>query len=333
MSVFSLIVRGLGGASGAGRVLLLAALVAVFIGFVPNFTSSQNVYALLQTCALLGLVTLGLSLTMIAGEFDLSVGAMVAVGGLITLKTGESSAVVGVLFAIAFGAIIGIVNATIFSLLKISSLVVTVGMMMALSGLAYWLADGRVVSTDNFDAGEFLDDPIMAIFSMRSIITFVAFAVVFFLLRFTRIGRDIIVTGSKRRVAVAAGARVGLSLGVVFCLSGLCAALAGSLLSLSLATASAQMGATIMIQAASAAIIGGVALAGGVGSASGVLVGVFILATLNNAMSLLGANSATILLTNGLVLLAVVLADGQLVKQLLINTKDKRTRRLQISGP
>ncbi|MGR9202280.1 ABC transporter permease [Rhizobium leguminosarum] len=307
------------------------ALIAVFVAFVPNFTSPQNVYALFQTFALLGLVTLGLSLTMIAGEFDLSVGAMVAVGGLITLKTGESSAVTGVLFAIAFGGVVGILNASIFSWLKISSLVVTVGTMMALSGLAYWLADGRVVSTDNFDAGEFLDDPIFAVFSMRSVITLAAFALVFVLLRFTRSGRDIIVTGSKRRVAVAAGARLGLSLGIVFCLSGLCAALAGALLSLSLATASAQMGANIMIQAASAAIIGGVALAGGVGSAGGVLVGVLILATLNNAMSLLGANAATILLTNGLVLLAVVLADGHLVKQIIVNAKDRRARQLQPS--
>lgn len=331
MSISRNLLRGLGGASAAGRAILLVALIAVFVAFVPNFTSPQNVYALFQTFALLGLVTLGLSLTMIAGEFDLSVGAMVAVGGLITLKTGESSAVTGVLFAIAFGAGVGILNASIFSWLKISSLVVTVGTMMALSGLAYWLADGRVVSTDNFDAGEFLDDPIFAVFSMRSVITLAAFALVFVLLRFTRSGRDIIVTGSKRRVAVAAGARLGLSLGIVFCLSGLCAALAGALLSLSLATASAQMGANIMIQAASAAIIGGVALAGGVGSAGGVLVGVLILATLNNAMSLLGANAATILLTNGLVLLAVVLADGHLVKQIIVNAKDRRARQLQPS--
>lgn len=331
MSISRNLLRGLGGASAAGRAILLVALIAVFVAFVPNFTSPQNVYALFQTFALLGLVTLGLSLTMIAGEFDLSVGAMVAVGGLITLKTGESSAVTGVLFAIAFGGVVGILNASIFSWLKISSLVVTVGTMMALSGLAYWLADGRVVSTDNFDAGEFLDDPIFAVFSMRSVITLAAFALVFVLLRFTRSGRDIIVTGSKRRVAVAAGARLGLSLGIVFCLSGLCAALAGALLSLSLATASAQMGANIMIQAASAAIIGGVALAGGVGSAGGVLVGVLILATLNNAMSLLGANAATILLTNGLVLLAVVLADGHLVKQIIVNAKDRRARQLQPS--
>ncbi|MBM3092431.1 ABC transporter permease [Ensifer sp. T173] len=332
MSGSSNFIRSIGGASGAGRALLLAALIVAFIAFVPNFTSSNNIYALFQTFALLGLVTLGLSLTMISGEFDLSVGAMVAVGGLITLKMGESSALTGVLFAVSFGAVIGFLNAAIFWRLNISSLVVTVGTMMALSGLAYWLADGRVVSSDNFDAGEFLDDPVFAILSVRSIITFVAFALVFALLRYTRSGRDIIVTGSKRRVAVAAGARVGLSLGIVFCLSGICAALAGSLLSLSLATASAQMGANIMIQAASAAILGGVALAGGVGGAGGVLVGVFILATLNNGMSLLGANAAAILLTNGLVLLAVVLADGHLVRRLLADAKDRRARQLYASG-
>lgn len=322
-------IRRLGGPKALGRFVLLALMLGCSAALIPNFLSPHNLYALLQTVALLGLVTLGLSLTMIAAEFDLSVGAMVAVGGLITLKLGESSVVVGILCATGFGLLIGLVNSAIFRWLNISSLVVTVGMMMTLSGFAYWLADGRVVSTDNFDAGALLDDPILAVFSVRSLITFAAFALVYLMLRHTRSGRDVVVTGSKRRVAVASGARVGLSLTIVFCLSGFCAALAGSLLSLSLATASAQLGSNLMIQAASAAIIGGVALSGGVGGAGGVLVGVFVLAVLNNAMSLLGVGASTILFTNGVVLLAVVLADGQLARNGLAALGDARRRRLQ----
>lgn len=320
--------RRLGGTATLGRAALLFTLLALFAGFVPNFTSPQNIYALFQFFALLGLVALGLSLTMIAGEFDLSVGSMVAVGGLITLKTGEASVLTGITCAVGFGALVGLANSAIFSWLKISSLVVTVGTMMALSGFAYWIADGRVVSTDNFDAGAFLDDPVLTVLSIRSLVTFGAFVLVFALMRFTRSGRDIIATGSKRHVAAASGARLGISLMIVFCLSGVCAALAGSLLSLSLATASAQMGANVMLQAASAAIIGGVALAGGVGGPVGVLIGVLILAVLNNGLSLMGASAATILLTNGLVLLVVVLLDGRMAREIAQAIRDAKARRM-----
>jgi ribose/xylose/arabinose/galactoside ABC-type transport system permease subunit len=325
--------RRLGGTATLGRAALLFTLLALFAGFVPNFTSPQNIYALFQFFALLGLVALGLSLTMIAGEFDLSVGSMVAVGGLITLKTGEASVLTGIACAVGFGALVGLVNSAIFSWLKISSLVVTVGTMMALSGFAYWIADGRVVSTDNFDAGAFLDDPVLTVLSIRSLVTFGAFALVFALMRFTRSGRDIIATGSKRHVAAASGARLGISLMIVFCLSGVCAALAGSLLSLSLATASAQMGANVMLQAASAAIIGGVALAGGVGGPVGVLIGVLILAVLNNGLSLMGASAATILLTNGLVLLVVVLLDGRMAREIAQAIRDAKARRMLAARP
>lgn len=321
------ILRAVGGAGAILRLALLVCIVVVFLLAAPDFLSRPNMYALFQMVALLGLVTLGLSLTMIAGEFDLSVGSMVAVAGLITIKTGEANVWVGVLAAVAFGALVGLANAAVFAWLKLSSLVVTVGTMMTLSGVAYWIAGGKVVSSDNFDAGTALDAPVLGVFSDRSLITLLAFALAFGLMRFTRTGRDIVVVGSRRAAATASGARLGFSLVVVFCLSSAFAALAGSLLSLSLATASATMGANLMLQAASAAIIGGVALSGGVGGPIGVLVGVLILSLLNNGLSLLGANAAGILFTNGLVLLAVVLLDGRLAKEIMEGLKAMRMRK------
>jgi ribose/xylose/arabinose/galactoside ABC-type transport system permease subunit len=308
------------------RLLLLAVIVVVFAVADPDFLRAQNIYALFQSFALLGLLTLGLSLTMIAGEFDLSVGAMVAVAGLITVKLGDANVFVGVAAAAAFGLLIGLANAAVFAWLKVSSLVVTVGTMMTLSGLAFLLAGGRVISMSNYDAGALLDNPILSVFSIRSLITVAAFVLVFGLMRVTRIGRDIIATGSKRSVAAASSARVAVSLVAVFCLSALAAALAGSLLSISLATASATMGANIMLQGASAAIIGGVALSGGVGGPVGVLIGVLILTALNNGLSLLGANAPGILFANGLVLLVVVLLDGRLASEIMEGIRERRLR-------
>ena len=326
------LMRRLGGTSLLIRAGLLVGILGVFSVLSPNFINGYNVYALMQTFALLGMVTLGLSLTMIAGEFDLSVGSMVAVAGLITLKLGGSSMIVGTLCAVGFGVIIGLVNAAISSWLRVSSLVVTVGTMMTLSGLAYWIGGGQVVSTDNIDAGMFLDDPIFGIFSVRSLLAFAAFALVFCLMRFTRGGRDIVAIGSRRQVAAAAGARLGISLAIVFVISAGLSALAGSLIAISLTTASPELGANLMLQAASAAIIGGVALSGGVGGPVGVMIGVFILATLNNGLSAMGANASAVLFANGLVLLAVVILDGRLARALIERLREHRVRRHLAAG-
>jgi ribose/xylose/arabinose/galactoside ABC-type transport system permease subunit len=294
------------------RLALLTGLIVIFAVWNPTFVNGRNVYALLQSFALLGMVALGLSLTMIAGEFDLGVGSMVAVGGLLTLVVGQGDLLFGMCAALAFAIAVGVANAFIITRFNVSSLVVTVGSMMALSGFAFWLAGGKVISTDNFDVGFALDNPILAIFSWRSLITFAAFLAAGLFLRYTLIGRDIRATGSKRQVAAASGANVELSLYVVFIASAFCAALAGSEVSMSLASAAATTGNNLMLQAVSAAIVGGVALSGGAGAPANVVVGSLILTVMNNGLSLVGMGAMGILFANGLVLMGIVLLDGQL---------------------
>jgi ribose/xylose/arabinose/galactoside ABC-type transport system permease subunit len=269
----------------------------------------------MQAFSLLGFLTLALGLTMIAGEFDLSVGAMVSLAGLCTVKLGQANPLVGIAVAAALGLVIGLFNGVLFRALRISSLVVTVGTMIVLTGLSFWIAGGRVVSYDNLDVSDWLEKPILFAFSLRSIATLLAFVLAGLLLSQTKIGRDIYATGSQRNAAEAAGARVTFSLIFVFCLSGVISALAGSLLALSLATASATLGENLMLQAASAAILGGVALSGGVGDAFGMALGAFTLSALNNGLSIMGANSPTILLSNGLLLLGVVLFDSMMERR------------------
>jgi ribose/xylose/arabinose/galactoside ABC-type transport system permease subunit len=178
--------------------------------------------------------------------------------------------------------------------------------------MAFWLAGGKVISTDNFDLGFALDDPLLKVLSWRSLITLAAFLLGGLFMHYTLMGRDIRVIGSRRHVAAASGARVGLSLFIVFILSSFSAALAGSLLSMSLASAAATTGGSLMLQAVSAAIVGGVALSGGSGSPAHVLVGALILTVMNNGLSLIGMSATGILFANGLVLMGIVLLDGQL---------------------
>ncbi|MEX3958768.1 ABC transporter permease [Trinickia sp. EG282A] len=294
------------------RSILLIGMPVYFGLTVDHFFSAANLYAIFQAFAFLGIVALGLSVTMVAGEFDLSVAALATVAGLITVKFGGDSAVLGLVYAVCFGIAVGVANAALLPWLGVSSLVTTVGSMMFLTGVGYWLAGGRVLSWANLDVSDFLDQNIFGILSPRSLITIFCYVVVSLFLRYTTLGRDIYAAGGHRKAAVQSGARVGTALTVGFAISGSLSALGGGLLSLSLATASATMGSNILLQAASAAIVGGVALEGGIGSPLGVAVGVLILTVLNNGLGLLNATSTQILLVNGLLLLMVVLLDGRL---------------------
>ncbi|WP_339114625.1 ABC transporter permease [Thioclava sp. GXIMD2076] len=292
------------------RWVLLIGMGVIFTALNSYFLAAGNIFALGDSFALLGLVALGLALTMLAGEFDLSGGAMVAVSGLIMLKCGADNAALGLVAALAFGALVGLFNGVVTLKLNVSSLVTTLGVMILLSGFAVWLEGGQAVSFANYDLTDAFNMDWFGVFSPRSVITIALFILTGLMLVFTRMGRDIIAAGSHRKAATMAGANVGGAIVTTFVLSGLFAALAGALLAITLGRASSTFGANLLLQAASAAILGGIALSGGVGRPFGVAVGVMVLAVLNNGLGLIGASSPAILLLNGAVLLIAVLAGG-----------------------
>jgi ribose/xylose/arabinose/galactoside ABC-type transport system permease subunit len=291
------------------RLILPIGLLMIFFFLNHDFLSVGNIYALMQAFALLALVTLGISMTMVAGEFDLSVGAVSAVAGLVLVKTGEAHPILGIAFALAAGVVVGVVNGALTRVLRVSSLVTTLGTMILLNGLAVWLEGGKVLAYNNFDEADLLDQAIGGIFSMRSLVTIGCFVLVALMLSFTRLGRDIRAAGSHRKAAEMAGSNVSLALYAAFALSGGLAALSGALTSISLSTASSRFGGDLVLQAATAAIIGGVTLTGGVGTPGGIACGAMTLAILNNGLSLLGVPSSTILLLNGTMLFIVLVTD------------------------
>jgi ribose/xylose/arabinose/galactoside ABC-type transport system permease subunit len=307
------------------RVVLLVAMAGWFSATGHDFLSVGNLYALGQGFALLGLVTLGLSLTLLAAEFDLSVAAMVAVAGLIMVKVGEHNVAAGLICGVGFGALVGLANGVLTLALGVSSLVTSLGMMILMRGLAVWIEGGQGVSFSHYEVTDFIDTNWLAIFSPRSLITVACYLAVAMVLRSTRLGRDIVATGSRRKAAIMSGARVSAAVIAVFVSSGLCAALAGSLLSISLGRAASNFGENLLLQATTASILGGVALGGGVGSPLGIATGVLVLALLNNGLNLVGAGTPTILLLNGLVLLAAVLIDGAPGRWLREQSRDRST--------
>ena len=239
-----------------------------------------DVYNALQGFAQLGLLALAIGLTMIAGEFDLSVVGTYALGGMLAVQLGAKSPVLGVLAALGAGAAVGLVQGALIARLRIASMPVTLATYIALLGLTYTMSGGLSKSYPNSAATLWVDQSLGGVFSPRSLLTLTAFLIAAAVLGFTKLGRELRAIGSDRRASRVAGVRVDRRLIAVFTISGVLAALGGALLSYSYASANPDPGLQPLILAAVAALLGGVSLAGGRGAPLGVLAGALSVAVL-----------------------------------------------------
>jgi ribose/xylose/arabinose/galactoside ABC-type transport system permease subunit len=181
---------------------------------------------------------------------------------------------------VAAGAAIGAVQGGLIAWLRIPSVPVTLAAYIALLGLAYVISGGLSVTFTNRAATLWVDQTVAGIFSPRSLITLGAFALAAVVLGFTRLGPELRAIGGDRRASRVAGVRVDRDLVLLFTTSGALAALGGALLNFSFGSANPDPGLRPLLIATVAALLGGVSLAGGRGTAIGLLAGALSVALL-----------------------------------------------------
>jgi ribose/xylose/arabinose/galactoside ABC-type transport system permease subunit len=272
----------------------------------------------LQTFATVGLVTLGLGLTMLIRELDLSVVGMFGMAGCIAVLTGAQAPWLGVALALAIGLCAGIVQGFIIVRLHLASVGVTLGGLLVCIGVAFVLTESRSLPYDNLPVALLLNARFAGIFSIRSVIALAVFAVAAVVFAWTRLGRDIVAIGSDRRAAITAGVDADALVVGIFAFSGLCAALSGVLLSYSLASASPAGLSEVIGPAAAGAILGGVSLGGGSGRPLGIAAGALTLAVLRSGLNAVGAPPFVNDVAMGVVLLIVAILDGPYLTRRLI---------------
>jgi len=296
---------------------VLLAAMGVTLSGLPLFSGGQasafNVYDALQLWSAYGLVTLGVGLTMIAGEFDFGVLGVFAFCPMVAVKVGEYDTLLGFVAALAVAAVIGFLQGAIVAKLRLHSMPVTLGFYIALLGATIAIGHSQSVSFSNLDLGSALDDMKLQILSWRSIIAVVVFALVFVVVRYTHLGRDIRAIGGDRRASRMVGVEVDRVLILVFITSAVCSALGGTLQAYSFATALSDPGQTPLKFAVTAAILGGVSLVGGIGGVVGIAVGALTLSLLQELFSILAAPTyLSSLITGGLLVLATIVAAPDL---------------------
>ncbi len=290
---------------------ILAAMILA-LALLPALTTytvrTANVYDIFQNFAAYGLVALALGVTIIAGEFDLSVSSMYLLGGMVAVLTGGGSPLIGILAALGTAIVVGVIQGTLIAGFRLNSMPVTLGGYLVVLGITYILGHNKSVLYENYTVGLRLDKPVLQIFSIRSLVSLGIFVATALVLRYLRVGRDIRAIGGDRRAARVAGVPVDRLLVAVFALSALGAALPGALLSYSLATASpTNIGFDVLTFSATAALIGGVSLSGGKGSPVGIAAGVLSLSVLEEILAILGSpDYVSSLITGGLLVVVTI---------------------------
>ena len=290
--------------------LLLAAVLVYGFAGVDNFGATINLSFLIGNTMAVALVALPMTMLVVAGEVDLSVGSM----------AGLSSALMGALwnanwpieyiipFCILVGAAGGLLNGLLVTRLGLPSLAVTIGTLAAYRGLAQIILGANAV-TDfpqnylNLGAGRIGTTPIPYTFVLYAVLLLAAAVT----LHATPIGRSLFAIGANREAAYFAGIRVKRLKLVMFVLTGTVAGLAGVVWTLHYASARYDNATGLELSVIAAVLLGGIDFDGGKGTIGGAVAGVFLLGTLQNLMSLADVSAQSQIVVTGILLVISVL--------------------------
>ncbi len=266
--------------------ILLSALVFAFFSlYEPLFFNINTGFAIMERFAVLGLVGLALTLCIIAGEIDLSIGSNAALSAVIVVRLTDSiGAPNAILIALALATTIGLIQGFFIAYLKVRAIVLTVGTLMLLRGITLFAADEKTVMLTDFDIPDFIQEKMFYIFSPASFLVLGLFVLVALFMRYTKYGREIYAIGGARKEAVASGVSLKRPMMIVFAISGLCAGIGGAIIGLRSGTAQPLGLQYLLLAATVAAFIGGVSILGGKGGVVGAFVGTLTVNFLNTGL-------------------------------------------------
>ena len=272
-------------------------LVIIVIGVVasilnPKFLTLRNFLNVMQQISTLGILTMVMSLLMISGGLDISIGNMTGLIAIVFARMFISgkSIFLCVIVALALGIIFGFINGLIIAKSKVTPLIITLGMNYVFLGIALIVGGGRPQSiTGEF---EFLGQAkIGNVVPVAIILFLIIFAFAFLLRKYTKYGRRLNAIGGNTEAAYLSGINVDFHIISIYTLSGLIVGFTSLILVSRLGMVQADVGGNYALQALAAAIIGGITFEGGRGSLVGAFFGVLLFGILNNALNIIGVSS------------------------------------------
>ena len=295
-----------------GSFIALIFLVIVIGAISPDFRTVNNFLSLLRQSAINGLIAFGMTCVILTGGIDLSVGSVLALTSIIcahTIKIGLP-APLSMLIALIFGIILGTVSGLMVTKSRLQPFIATLITMTGYRGLTMILSGGKPISRlgnnlllNQIGKGSFLGIPIPVW------ILIIFFAIFLFVLKKTVLGRQIYATGSNAKAAELAGININNIKLIVYAVSGFMASLSGLILVSRLGSAQPTLGSGYELDAIAAVALGGTSMTGGRGKITGTLIGILIIAVLNNGLNIIGVSSYYQDVVKALVIFLAVISD------------------------
>ncbi len=290
----------------------LIMLIIVMGILSPAFLSSFNILSVMRQASINGLIAFGMTIVIISGGIDLSVGSSLAFSGMVAallMQAGIPSSI-AILGALTAGALVGMLIGLLISKGKLPPFIATLGGMISLRGMTLILSNGVPIS-------RFGDEGLIAwigrgyvwFIPAPVVILFVMFAVFSVILKKTVFGKHVYAIGGNEKGALLSGINVERNKIFIYMISGFMSALAAVILTSRVNSAVPTAGEMYELYAIAAVVIGGASLSGGKGRASGTIIGAFIIAIINNGLNLLGVSAYIQQLVTGLIIIIAVIAD------------------------
>ncbi|UJQ95019.1 ABC transporter permease [Mariluticola halotolerans] len=296
--------------------IILAATLIVACIWVPGFASLSTASLGLDRGATIGIIAIGLTVLLIAGQIDLSGGAVFALSGIVAIGLQPSIGIWPAAFVgILAGAACGVVNGLLSVVFKVNSLVATLATMLIFRAIAHWITNSQPVAGVDIMFSLAMAKIYLDLFTVRSGLFLIALVLLHFWLTRTVSGRNLFAVGSNATAAESSGIAANVVLFFSFVFASTLAGLAGVLQSLTANTGSPVFGEDLTVMVIAAVVVGGTRLEGGRGSALGTLGGVLTIASLTTAMEFQSVPAYIQQVVTGLILILLVVLDRAVRRQ------------------
>ena len=286
-------------------------LIITVISLVnPRFIALKNIITILQQISVLGILTMAMSLLLISGGIDLSVGNIMILSGVVMSKVMMLGGDVlpAVLAGLLTGALCGVLNGVIIAKSRCIPLIITLGTSLMFYGTALTISEGRIMSFRGRLNG--LKYRIFEVFPVMLLVLLGMILIAYVLLNITKFGRRIVAVGGNEKNAFLSGIPVERYKIAVYALAGLFCAVASLVFAARIDSITANGGAGYETRALTAAIIGGVTFEGGRGTVSGAFLGCLLMGVISNAMNILQVTSYTQTIVTGLIIVSAVVLSN-----------------------
>ncbi|MCB1485826.1 MAG: ABC transporter permease [Bauldia sp.] len=293
-----------------GMVWVLVVVVVAAQIVYPGFLAPRNIGFIISQNAPTGIIAVGMTMVMIAGGFDLSVGAIYAAGAVIFADMANHMPLpLALVVAILLGAVLGLINGLLVTKVKINAFIATLGTASVFGGATYFYTNSGPVNVyvDNFDIlglGRTLG------LANATWILAIAFVLGALTLSRTVFGRSLYVVGGNPEAARLAGMQVDRLKAATFVIVGVCAALSGAIIASRVGVGQAEIAGSMSLDVIAVVVIGGTSLFGGEGSMWRTAVGLLIVACLGNVCDSLGLDSNSQSIIKGGIILGAVALDA-----------------------